>query len=173
MHTERTGRGFSLVEVIIAVGVFAVAITAILGVMPALVRRGGESAESLAAQGLAGPVEIELRRMAAADFAGLAGSVPVMSVPLQGGFTFVAARDGLRMQADQTGVLSDSAPLAQDERYFLIELWQFNEAPLRYDGGNLLAVYARVSWPYFTPGSTTPTPADERNQLTFVVPITR
>lgn len=166
-------RGFSMVEVIIAVGVFAVTVVAILGLISAMVRPGGESADWQTAQRLAGPVEAELRRLAAPNFGGLATAVPVMSAPLQNGFTLVATRDGLRLHADQSGFPVSGAEIAQDERYFLIEAWQFNEAPLRYTGDGLLALHVRISWPYIVPGAAMPTPVSDRSQLGFTISLIR
>ncbi len=163
-----------MVEVVIAVGIFAVAVVSILGLLPALVRPAGESADLLAAQRLAGPVEIELGRLAASNFDALVAAVPVMSEPLQNGFSLVGARDGLRLRSLNNGFAAGSPELAQGEQYFFVEVWQFPQPDLRYDGASgLLAVHVRVSWPYYNPGVLAPIPLVDRSQVTFTVSLIR
>lgn len=167
--------GFSLVEVVIAVGIFAIAVVGILGLLPSLARQAAESSDTIAAQRLPEPVRIEFERLAAsAGFDSLAAAVPVMGAPLQDGFELVGARDGLRVLVANPGFTTGTSVLPQSERYFYIEAWRFDQAPLSYDpGASVLALHIRVSWPYFNPGSTRATPLADRNQFTFTVTLKR
>ena len=61
----RHRRAFSLIEVIIAVGVFAVAVVVILALLPPLSREATDSADALVAQSLPDSVRVELSRLAA------------------------------------------------------------------------------------------------------------
>ena len=171
----RRNRAFSLIEVIIAVGVFAVAVVVILALLPPLSRQAADSADALVAQSLPDSVRVELSRLAASGgFEALANRLPVMAVPLADGLTLVAARDARRLYSPDYLPPPVAGQLPQAEQYFLVEVWRFNQPPLRFDpAAAVLAVYVRVSWPYRNPGATTPTPLSSRSQLTFTVSLNR
>ena len=180
-HPDRRGRrargalnrAFSLIEVIIAVGLFATSVTVIIALLPSLARQSRESADLLAAQRLPDALKVELSRLGAAGFVTLAGQVPVMSGPLDGGLAFVADHDAARLhsrdyQPPATGLLPEP------ERYFLVECWRFPEEPLRFDSQKaFLALTVRVSWPYRVPGAVSPTDGSARLQSVFTVAINR
>jgi type II secretory pathway pseudopilin PulG len=156
---------FSLVEVIIAVGIFSISVVAILGLLPALTRSTAESADALVAQRLPAALESELRKSASTSgLDALASSIPAATTPLESGAAFVASRDGVRLEP-----IAEGADLiAAGDGYFLIEVWRFPSGPLAYAaGGAVLAVRARVSWPYRLSGSAAPTPFGERSQVSF------
>jgi len=162
--------GFSLVEVIIAVGIFSVAVVGTLGLLPALTRSVAESADALVAQRLPGALESELRRSAAeAGFDTLATSIPIATTPLENGTAFVASRDGARLVP-----IADSASLiAAGDAYYLVELWRFPAEPLAFAAGSaVLALRARVSWPYRL-GTDSVTPLGGRRQFSFNLAINR
>lgn len=170
-HRDR-GAGFTLIEVVIATGIFAVAVTTVVALLSALTRQSGASREALTAQHLPEAVQIELRRLTDGDFNGFAGSVPVMTAPLANGFSLVATREGNRLHAAAHPPPVAALQVPQAERYFLVELWRFNQPPLSYDGtAAFLAVHVRISWPYYNPGSPAPTPFTERNQFTFTASV--
>lgn len=167
--------GFSLVEVVIAVGVFVGAIVVVLALLPSLTSQSAASADALVAQRLPDALRVEMQRLAAAGgFDALASTVPVMRTPLDGGLAFVASRDAARLHS-----LSYLAPAASDtlllrEQYFLVEIWRFPAAPLAYDGtGAVLPVYVRVSWPYRVADSGSPVALENRRSLTFTCAINR
>lgn len=164
-------RGFSLVETIVAIGIFAIAITIVLGLMPSLARTATESVDALVAQQLPSALEVELRRLCAgSDFNTVAASIPIMTAPLENGTALVAARTG-----DRVVLRSESASvLAAGSEYFLLELWRFPTAPLAYDAsGAVLAMHVRVSWPYQLPGASAVTPFGERTQFSFNAAVNR
>ncbi len=164
-------RGFSLVEVVIAVGIFAVAIVSVLLVLPTLARQTAESADVLVAQGLPDAIRSEMRRLAAGGFDGFAANVPVMTGDVTEGYRLAAAREGVRVSS----LVEDNGELVADERYFAIELWRFAAPPLAFVNAQsgALAVHVRVSWPERVPGAPRATTLEEREQLTFVVAINR
>ncbi len=171
----RRRRAFSLIEVIIAVGVFALSVVVILALLPPLSRQAADSADALVAQSLPDSVRIELTRLAiSGGFDTLANRLPVMAAPLVDGLTLVAAHDAQRLYSPDYLPPQSSGQLPQAEQYFLIEVWRFNQPPLRYDPATaLLAVYVRVSWPYWNPGASSATPLSARSQLTFTVSLNR
>lgn len=175
LQLARHRRAFSLIEVIIAVGVFAVAVVVILALLPPLSRQAADSADALVAQSLPDSVRVELSRLAASGgFDALANRLPEMSAPLFDGLSMMAARDARRLYSPDYLPPPVAGQLPQAERYFLVEVWRFNQPPLRFDpAAAVLAVYVRVSWPYQNPGATTPAPLSARSQLTFTVSLNR
>jgi hypothetical protein len=165
---------FSLVEVIIAVGLFATSVTVVIALLPALTRHGAITQDTLAAQRLPDALKVELMRLAASGgFDALAGQAPVMSTTLGSGLALVATRDASRVHSRD--YLPPAADLIPDgEQYFLIECWRFPDEPLRFDPAkHSLALAVRVSWPYRLPGSTAPTAEETRTRVVFTVSITR
>lgn len=174
-HSCRSLRSFSLIEVVIAVGVFAMAVVVVLSLLPSLSRQAADSADSLVAQSLADGVRVELSRLAVSGgFDELANRLPVMSAPLTDGLPLLAARDARRLYSADYLPPPVTAQLSQAEHYFLVEVWRFNQPPLRFDPTSaVLAAYVRVGWPYMNPGAATATPLAARSQLTFVVSLNR
>jgi len=154
-------RAFSLIEVIIAVGVFAVAVVVILALLPSLSRAAADSADTLVAQSFSDSIQVELTRLATSGgFDALANRI--------------AARDGRRLYSPNYLPPSVAGQLPEAERYFLMEIWRFSAPPLRFDPtAAVLPVYVRVSWPYWNPGATSATPSSVRSQHTFVVSLRR
>lgn len=173
MRGKPTIAGFSLMEVVLAVALCAVAITAVLALLPTLTRQGTEATDLLAAQRLTEPLTVELERLAAHGFDALAQHVPEMTVPLGAGMMFVAGRDGVGLQS-MSFLPPASSTLGDEARYFLIECWRFPSGPLRYDdAGAVMALHARVSWPYRLPGLAMPVEETSRHEIAFTVAINR
>lgn len=165
-------RAFSLLEVIIAVGLFAGSITVIIGLLSTLSRRAADSADVLAAQRLPEAVKLELTRLAAGGFDGLAAQIPPMVAPLEGGLALVAAREAAQVQS--LDVLPPATLIPAGEQYFLVECWRFSAEPLAFNNAKaFLALQVRVSWPYRVPGASVPVPLPDRNQLAFTVSLNR
>lgn len=164
---------FTLVEVIIAVGVFAASVTVVVALLPALARQSGEATSSLAAQSLPGALQTELLRQAALGFDALGGQVPVMNGPLESGLAFVADRDATRLHS-RDYLQPAVGVLPAVEQYFLIECWRFPNDPLRFDSQKgFLALAVRVSWPYRLAGSSAPSDPTTRSHLLFTVVLNR
>lgn len=163
---------FSLIEVIIAVGLFAGSITVILGLLSTLSRQAADSADVLAAQRLPEAVKLELSRLASGSFDGLAAQIPPMLAPLDGGLALVAAREAT--QAQSLNVLPPATLIPVGEQYFLVECWRFSTEALAFNNSKaFLALHVRVSWPYRIPGTSAPVPWPDRNQLAFTVSLNR
>jgi prepilin-type N-terminal cleavage/methylation domain-containing protein len=162
-------RAFSLVEVVIAVGVFSIAVVGALSLLPALARQSRESADLETAQRLPDAVAIELRsQTSAGGFDAIAAAIPIMALPLENGWALVASPDGSVLGR------ADSGKIASDNQRFLVELWRFSQPPLRYQAnGSVLALYVRITWPYRIPTVGTPTLLADRNQFAFTVALNR
>ncbi len=162
-------------EVVIAVGVFAGAVAIILALLPAISGQAAAAGDSLVAQRLPDALRVELQRVATnGGFNTLATRVPISSVPLDGGLSFVASRDGSRLHALDYLPPAVADALPEEEQYFLVEVWRFSSAPLAYDaGGAVLPLMARVSWPYRVRNSAAVVTPANRTQLTFNTAILR
>jgi prepilin-type N-terminal cleavage/methylation domain-containing protein len=148
---------FSLIEVVVALAIFAGAATVILALLPGLSRRGTDAADRLAAQRLPAAVRLELARLASGGLAALAAQVPYLedSAP---GLVLAAARNGARVAAGE-------------ESFFRIECRRFPTGPLAYlDGDAMLVVAVRVTWP----GADASPPAEtDGREFIFVTAVTR
>ncbi|MFZ5494150.1 MAG: type IV pilus modification PilV family protein [Verrucomicrobiota bacterium] len=170
---SKPARAFSLIEVIVAIALFAGSVSVILALLPDLTRRGVETADRLVAQQLPDALHAELKRLATAGFDALAGQAPLMGRPPENGLAFVATRGGALLHSRDYLPPVDGR-LAEGEQYFLIECWRFSEGALAYDPAqSALALAVRVSWPYRQPGSTAPTPPGSRHEFMFTVGINR
>lgn len=167
--------GFSLLEVLIAVGIFSVAVSVILGLLPALTRQSAASADTLNALRLPDALRVELQRMAVAGgFDALAGETRPLATPLPDACRLVATRDAARLHALNFQPPPALEQIDEGAQYFLIEAWSFPAAPLAFDAGRaVLALHVRVSWPYRIPTLSTVIPLADREQITFNVALSR
>ena len=136
MRAPRHNSGFSLIEVIIAGGIFSVAVATILALLPSSTKQAAGSRDLQTAARLPDAVRVALTQL-----------VPASTYPTS--FkdfadkprNLTAARDGTavrELDLDKTR-----------EQYFLIEVLPFKAVPLEYDPAvPLLALNIRVSWPY-------------------------
>lgn len=162
-------RGFSLVEVIIAIAVVSTAVLIALSLLPILTRQTRESTDLQTVQRLTDLITLEMRRRSTgAGFDAFAAAIPVMAAPLMNGHAFVVSSDGGKIASES------ESEIANDDQRFLVEMWRFAEPPLRFDpNASVLAAYVRVSWPYRIPGSETPTAAKNRSTFAFTIAINR
>jgi hypothetical protein len=154
---------FSLVEVVAAIGILAVTLIVVLGLIMATVRTVGEVADADAVTRLNENIQGELERLQTnLGLAALASLVPLSgsSRPLR----MVATRDGQRVRcADRADPAADRAlddqtlrGIANRDRYFLIEVSQLPGLDFAPASG-FLALSVQVSWPYQLPvGPPTP-----------------
>lgn len=166
-------RAFSLVEVVLAIGVFAGAVAVILSLLPALTRQSAVAADTLAAQRLPDALRIELQRLAnTGGFDTLASRIPTMRDVESSGLAFVASRDAARLHARDYLAPAGNEALPVGEQYFLVEVWRFPAPPLAYPvEGAVLPVHVRVEWPYrATDGTETP---GNRATLAFSLALNR
>lgn len=167
---KRAG-GFSLIEVALALGIIAVGIVSILGLLPALTRQSAEAAETRVALGLADAVRVALDERAAGGFDALASSLPVRSTDPTAGLLLVAARDGGELR------WLDAAETPVRDQYYLLVVRRYATSPLAYEtGSGWLAAEVLVAWPYrsLTPAGLTPaTLPGDRSTITFSVVLNR
>jgi hypothetical protein len=172
--------------VVVAIGILAVTLIAVLGLLASSTRPAGEIADVHVAARLGENIQDELERLKASlGLVGLAAMVPTRgsTTPLQ----LVATRDGRRvLRADGAApaaghALNDPVQpgIANRDRYYLVEVTQQLDLPYA-SGAGFLAVSVRVTWPYRLPmGPPTPeatavdadpareVPANERRWAVF------
>lgn len=173
--TRTSRRGFNLVEVTLALGVFSLAIVAIIGLLTPTQRQVANVADRQTAARLADLVQSELTRV---SFDDVATAVTSGSERIW----LVATRDASLVRAtgaDPTdeaaavtaGFPAENAPdaaltpgIAERDRYFAIEVTRLTEDtadPLYYNAGatprpTFLALRVVVAWPYFIPEGAPP-----------------
>jgi hypothetical protein len=149
--------GFSLLEIVVAIGILALTLVTLLGLTGSTMRSAGAAADVAVAARFGANLRHELERLKAdLGLSGLAAVVP------PGGSTsaleLVATRDGGRMlHTDGAEPAADRAlndpvlpGIALRERYFLAEVTQQLDLPYASEAG-FLALSVRVSWPYRLP----------------------
>lgn len=171
MRRPGTGRGFSLVEVAIAVGLTGGVIAVLLGLLAGLARQRSEAADLQTAAGMSGGITAELQRAAAPGFDAFASGVPVMTPDPAEGWRLVARRDGSDVRP-WTGAESP-----ERDQYFLVTVRRFPAGPMAYAGsGGALALEVVVAWPFRVApagGGAVETPAAGRRQVNFPVVLHR
>jgi prepilin-type N-terminal cleavage/methylation domain-containing protein len=145
--------GFTLIEVVVALGLLAVTVTGVIALHTAIARSATDASEQYRAAQLADVIDVELRRLRdlpvpegqPGKLDALANLIPPSdsNSPLR----LVASRDATRAmresEADQP-----ATGIALGDRFFLIEVRQ-QPAPLDYTrGAGYLAVSLTVKWPY-------------------------
>lgn len=159
-------RGFSLIEVVLAVGIFATVIIGVIGLLGPTVSSVREVVDSTVAVRLADGVDAELRRV------GFAGVVSATSgsaiIPL------VATADGSRLvrESDAGNAFSATPPgIPRDDRYYLVEVSRAVSPAYNASDGSLVLTI-RVSWPYQRPGLAAPVAVSDRSLFIFSTAIT-
>ncbi|MGI8819380.1 MAG: type IV pilus modification PilV family protein [Chthoniobacterales bacterium] len=154
-HNADHGSAFSLVEVVLALGVVGFAIVAILGVVPIGLSAGrGAQDESRAAQ----IAQSILAGLASQKFDAVAiplfdangtqtGSVPFNLTSQTGTVTWAANNEGEPFVPGQTTFLISppSKPVDTAKTYNVVLL--FNSAPAGFDTGYANLITLTVSWP--------------------------
>jgi len=156
--------GFTLIEVVVAIGIFAVTVAAVLALLGLVARLPDEISDHDRAVRLADSIRAELVRLCDRTsvsetesrldvFAGLippAGSASPLHL--------VASTDGTRVVRESEADVPATGIVLRD-RYFLIEVCQ-QPPPLNYTAGaGFLAVTLTVKWPYQVPLGPGPTDA--------------
>lgn len=162
-------RGFSLTEVVIALGVAATGLLVVLGLLPGLLRQQTEARQAQIAFALPDAVTIELRRHARGDPAVLNSSAAEFSDETSS-LRLAAASDGTDVR-----VLTGNED-GRREQYFLIEIHRFPTGSQLAAASNasFAALQARVSWPYRPTGPEgAEVPLESRQRVTFNLAVNR
>jgi hypothetical protein len=161
---RRLGHGFSLIEVVFAVGVIAVSVVTVVTLFGSTSRSVAEMSEANGARRLVDQLRVELERARDA-------LPPDASTTRLDGLAMMIEADGLRLVSDRAGrrVRAESAANGSDgvpvrERFYLIEVQPHRGAIAYRNGSGFLALSIRIRWPYIVPTG----PADEDVAVTPV-----
>jgi hypothetical protein len=165
------------VEVIVAIGMVAVSVVALIALLAAGSRSAGDIATRNRAVHLADAVTLELARLrdtlprgsSASGLAALAETIPPSASSQS--LRLVAPLDGLRAIQESDADNPDMG-VRPHERFFLIEVRQQSGDLANSPDAGFLAVAATVRWPYQPgpgPGARAVSPADLSQAATAVL----
>lgn len=162
-------RAFSLVEVVVAVGIFAIAIVSIIGLMIPINRSVAEIGEGDDAARVAGVVIEELQKFGYASVRGFINSPPPADNRLH------STRDGKRVGQSDTSLVWDADGTLTDEeekaqQFFEINLTRNTDlSPAATDADSAyLAYFLELRWPAHT-GQGVPI-GDRSQQSVLIIP---
>lgn len=161
-------RGFTLLETILALGVFAGSGLALIALMSAAARQLASAEEQVVAQNLGDAVKIALDQVATKrGLDAVAASAPVLGSAGEGAPLFTADRLG--------AVVREFGDPPIGDQFFAIEIRRFASPPLQFDPAAGYAAFdVLVSWPYRANASSNfVTPPIERRSLSFAVVLSR
>lgn len=177
MNNASRRSAFSLVEVVVAIGLIAGSLVAILGLLAATTNSAAEARDAQGLASLGGGIQCELGRLKnSLGFSGLAAAIPEGGSPAP--LRLAGTRDGRRVlcldAADPAAdrLLRDPVlpGIAVRDRYFLVELTRIPGMGTAADSG-FVAVSARCLWPYeLASGPATADAADPDSDPAFEVP---
>ncbi len=166
---------FSLVEVVVAVGIFAIGIVGVLGLLSPSIKSVSEVGDTAVANRLADNIQVELERL---GFTAVTTALPNSGALI----TLVANRDGSRVLlstvADNDVAATDRPPgILHRDRYYGITVQQLSSLPyVAANSPGFIALSVRVVWPYQIPvgpaGATTSPAAETSTTYTPVAPAT-
>jgi prepilin-type N-terminal cleavage/methylation domain-containing protein len=147
---RKANNGFTMMEVIIALGVFAFAITIVLALFAQNLSRAREIENLRTTQALYGVVDAKLKEIGWGEGLNPDGSTGLLeSVGTGGTLILVADESGNRVDRPDGGIPAN-------EQYFRLEISAYDEPGYSYgelDGlRGMLALEVLISWPYRTPG---------------------
>lgn len=174
-HHPSNSRGFTLIEVTLAVGIFAFVIIGIVAMLGPVARDTNEIRESEVASRLAASIERQLSGITFADITAAVGATPIYLVATADGSRVL--RTGLTdplgaptaigtARAAERNLTESVGPgIADRDRFFLIRVDPLLSSgtaasnPLRYDNHDgSYALKVTVSWPFRIPAGPAPEP---------------
>lgn len=162
-------RAFSLVEVVVAVGIFAIAIVSIIGLMVPINRSVAEIGEGDDAARVAGAIIEELQK------AGYASVQGFINTPPTAGNLLHSSRDGKRVGLSDTASIWDpdstlTDPEEKAQQFFEVNLTRNSVlSPAAEDANSAyIAYFLELRWPAHT-GLGVPI-GDRNQQSTLLVP---
>lgn len=159
------GRGFSLVEVVLALGVLAVTMVAVAGLLGSMGAEVRSVRDRRVATQLPSPLREEMNRLGFAAFVEVANgaSRAVRDFPA----VYYAPADGGRVVV--AGAAGGPEGLPGEERYYRLWLADPEATALRFVEGDAHRVFAvTVEWPYRLPNGEE---AAAANRRTFRFPV--
>jgi prepilin-type N-terminal cleavage/methylation domain-containing protein len=159
MKNMRLRSGFSLVEVVVAVGIFAVAIVGVIGLFGPTTKNVAAVADADASTRAVGAIQLYLKEQGFANTQTL----------IKNGTLYYASRGG-----DKVGPY-DEKTFPHSENFFGFTLMRntgLSPSETSDATAGYLAFTVSVKWPYYLPNATKDTlPLDSSQQSTLVIPM--
>jgi type II secretory pathway pseudopilin PulG len=172
-------RAFSLVEVVVAIGIFALALASVVGLVAAVTKRVNEVSESDDASRLLVNLQAKLQAVSFTAIRAYINLAPISNIPADD--RIYASRDGsLLGRGDQTAVwnVNGTAGIQAEEdalKYFLVEM-RPNDAlspPGNDATAGYLAFTVRLIYPAYLGDGTPVTDSSQQSILVMPVAVTR
>lgn len=161
--SARARSAFSLVEVVVAVGVFAIAIVSVIGILAGVGKSVGEVNDADKAARLIGVVQAKLQD---------AGFVNVKAA-IDGGTSFFASEDGAIVALTGDSVWGGTNALKYFELNLIRNETLSNPTTNPDESAGFLAFNIRVSWPAYLPNGQEVTDDTQKEVLIVPAAITR
>lgn len=146
----RAAGAFSLIEVVIAIGIFGSSILAIIGLLGSISRSTAEVMDAGVAARIADAVRAELRQLAVVEGLDEIARRTTIDNPLE----LFATKHGDRVLSENNvGNPQSSNPpeIAARDRFFRIEVTQLEDSLAYDDDAAFIALSVRVYWPHYIP----------------------
>lgn len=175
--SARSSAAFSLIEVVVAVGIFAIAIVAVLGMLVPIRNSVSDVQDTDDAARVAGVIQAQLQ-----DIGYRALARPGAMTPAGLNFLNSPPSDGLYASRDGTKVGRGSdtskwgSPVSDEEKFFKIELIRNTDLSPNSDANDasagFLAFTIKLTWPAFaaSPPGGTSVVASPSQQSTLLLP---
>lgn len=152
-YRNRLAKAFSLVEVVVAVGIFAIAIVAVIGLLSPITRAVAEVGENEDAGRVVTNIQSQLQRFPFAEVVTLLNTPPATDTA-----RIFASRDGAKLgRGGATALWSDNGVLTNAseidaQKFFEIQLTRNEDlSPAANDGtAGFLAFTITLRWPAYT-----------------------
>jgi uncharacterized protein (TIGR02598 family) len=138
----RTGFAFSLVEVVLALGVVAFAIVAILGIIPTGLSTSHSAQDDTRSAQIAQDFINSMASQAQTNFAAVKLTIPGNANPPTLDLTSSSTSPAAQLYANNDGKLSDTATNAT----YSVQV-STNNAPIGFDSGYANQITVRIAWP--------------------------
>jgi hypothetical protein len=186
LYRQRREGGFSLVEVILAIGVFSLTIIAVIGLLGPIAQQVRDLQDTKVANNLPAPIREELNRIGFINFVDIEAGAATLVID---GSTFpetddegnrylalYAPMDGSRAVVQEAAGVNPNADTPDfgvevQDRYYEIRIFPAagnNNAPgnnLRYNDGDAhVAFRVQITWPFTLPDGNV---VDEENRRDF------
>lgn len=182
----QTGRreGFSLVEVILAIGVFALTIVAVIGLLGPIAQQVRDLQDTKVANSLPAPIREELNRVGFEHFVDVSpGSTSLLGGAFPSNFgdeegesgpclVLYGTEDGGRVVVQEGAGVTPNAgagalQLPAEDRYFMVQVFPATDNLQYQDGDAHVAFRVVISWPYKLPGMAANDYVDFADRRTF------
>lgn len=171
----KTNKGFSLVEVVVAVGLFAFAVVGVIGLLAPTNRAISDVTDNDAASRAISSIQDGLQR---AGFSVVQGALTTNSPPAEADFKFAASKNGQKVGLKAGGTGSPFSNAQVGEQFFEFALVRNttlspNSGTQLDANSGYLAFYIVLRWPAYLPNGAVVSDSTQKNVLVVPAAVTR